>query len=119
MDLAGLLRKERGKREMTQEEFADFLGLHPATLSRYMNGGKPAWPAVESIAEALGLPLLGVPPELPMGEGSCTIAELRNCLERLFPDLPGDDVDEIVAIARMKAERVGKALGGAARKRGS
>jgi transcriptional regulator with XRE-family HTH domain len=115
MDLARLLREEREKREMTQEEFAIFCGIHPATMSRYMNGGKPSYPALESIAEALGLEILGVPPETMPETGPCTIAELRSCLGRLYPNLPGDDVDELVEIAQMKAARVGKALGGAAK----
>lgn len=115
MDFGKWLDEKQAELGMNDKEFSAFVGIAPSTRSHYRRGAGVNLDTVSKIADRLGVEVLGEPVSHMSDSVPCTIADLRNCLEHLYPNLPGDDVDELVEIAQMKAARVGKALGGAAK----
>jgi len=57
MNLKELMKYERLKRGMTQQEFADLLGVTRGTLAHYELGRIPAPAALKRISEKLGVDL--------------------------------------------------------------
>lgn len=51
------LRERRKTKNLTQEQAAEQIGVHPVTLSGWERGTKPSWDAMTKIADWAGVTL--------------------------------------------------------------
>lgn len=117
MNLSEFLKTYRRENGLSQRQLAKMVGISHAYISlleknRNPATGLPLSPTVDNlkrIATGLGMTLqellemVDVNVDISESMPDSRIIEIRNLLERL----PGEDIDEILALVRIKAARRG------------
>lgn len=93
------------ERDWSQADLARASGLTRPAISNYINGRVPDQSAIRKIAKAFKLSDEIVFRAAGILKPSKELDERRSSFQEMLEELPDDDVDDLLAIARAKIER--------------